>query len=198
MLSSAIGPYCHFMKNNLLSWNQPGLFGELHATTLNNNSIVFLSQDFYYCDKTKASYGRNGHFNIIVHHQRKSGQGLKARNWRQKLKQRPCRNDAYCLSPHGFPNLLSYIVHNHLPGMAQSQCVGPFTLITNQEIHLLTGKAHLGIFPIKIHFFQMFFFPRKILFSRVLSICQKLPRTTSHVVDHIASLLPENNFLCST
>ena len=43
-----------------------------------------------------------------VHHQRKSGQKVRAGTWRQELMQRPWGVAAYWLAPHGLLSLLSY------------------------------------------------------------------------------------------
>ena len=36
---SPIGPCCQFVESNLLSWQQPGLFGDFNGTALANNLI---------------------------------------------------------------------------------------------------------------------------------------------------------------
>lgn len=140
-------PYCRFMKSNLLSWQGPGLFGEFHGTTLANNSIFCLSQDFYCCDKTKSSWGRNGHFNIIVHHQRT--QGTQGKNLVKEAETEAMQE--WCLlscSLWLFPACFLVISRTTFQ-------VWPSPSIVNQEIHLLIDKAHLNIFPIKILFSQV-------------------------------------------
>ena len=49
---------------------------------------------------------------LTVHHGGKSGQELKAGTWRQKLKQRPQRNDAYWLALLGLFILISYTIQD--------------------------------------------------------------------------------------
>ena len=50
----------------------------------------------------------------IVHHDGKSGQELWWGTWRQALMERPWRNPAYWLAPHGLLSLLSYTIQGHL------------------------------------------------------------------------------------
>lgn len=59
--------------------------------------------------------------------------------WRQKLKQRPWRNDTYWLAFHCLLNLISYTSQDHLfrGGTAQSG-LGALTSTINQEMPSLT------------------------------------------------------------
>jgi hypothetical protein len=66
---------------------------------------------------TKGSQDRNSH---------------RAGNWRQELKQRPWRGDAYWLALHGLLSLLSYRVQDYQPRDGTTYNVlGPPCLITN-------------------------------------------------------------------
>ena len=47
-------------------------------------------------------------------HDGKSGQELWWGTWRQALMERPWRNPAYWLAPHGLLSLLSYTIQGHL------------------------------------------------------------------------------------
>lgn len=61
---------------------------------------------------TKNNLGEEGLYSIsqfIFWHKRRSGQELKARNWRQKLKQRPWRNAIYWLALHDLLSLLPFV-----------------------------------------------------------------------------------------
>jgi len=66
---------------------------------------------------TKGSQDRNSH---------------RAGTWRQELMQRPCRDAAYWLAPHGLLSLLSCRTQDHQPrdGCTHSG-LGPPPLITN-------------------------------------------------------------------
>jgi hypothetical protein len=60
--------------------------------------------------------------------------GIQGRNSRQELKQRPWRDTAYSLAPHGLLILLSYIIQDHLPrdGPTHDGLYSPI-LVINQE-----------------------------------------------------------------
>jgi hypothetical protein len=94
-------------------------------------------------------------FHTTDHHWGKSGQEL-----RQELIQRPWRNTAYRLAPHGLLSLLSYTIQDHQPrdGTPHSE-LSPLPLTTNQEndpevwpqVHLVRED----IFSIEIPPFKM-------------------------------------------
>ena len=75
------------------------------------------------------------HLHIAVHHQRKSGQKRnRAGTWRKELMQRPWRDVAYWIAPHGLLSLLSYRIQDHQPRNGTTyNGLGPPLLITNRE-----------------------------------------------------------------
>jgi hypothetical protein len=78
-----------------------------------------------------------------VYFQRKPGQDLKAETQRQELMQRPWRNAAYCLAPHGLLSLLSYIIQDH------GECPGdpclPTSIINTKERKEEENKAKQNV-----------------------------------------------------
>jgi hypothetical protein len=91
---------------------------------------------------------------------RKSGQELQAGAWRQELKQRPWRNIAFWLAPHGLITTQDYLLGGG--GTAHSGLGLPTLTINNNnndnhhhhhhhvstELH--TGKSNVGNFSITI------------------------------------------------
>lgn len=88
---------------------------------------------------TKCKWGGKGSFHLLGHSasQRKdkrSNQELKAEIWRQELKQRPWRNDAYCFASSCLLSLPSCTNQAHPPKEGTSHsALGPPTLISNQQ-----------------------------------------------------------------
>jgi hypothetical protein len=83
----------------------------------------WLSQGLYSYTKhhdQEASWGEKDFFSlyfyIVVHHQRKSGQELRAGTWRQELMQRPWRDVTYWIASPGLLSFLSYRTQNYQPG----------------------------------------------------------------------------------
>jgi hypothetical protein len=75
---------------------------------------------------TKALWAGKG----VFHHWEKSEKVLKGRNQRQEMKQRPWRNAAYWLAPHGLFSWMSNSTQGHLPkGGTTHRGLSPLSLI---------------------------------------------------------------------
>ena len=100
-----------------------GYRGDCFPDTLQNLSadvLVRVSITATKYQDQKASWGGkdlfSSHFQIIVHHWRKSGQELKqGRILRQELTQKPWRDAAYWLASHALLSLLPYRTQDHQP-----------------------------------------------------------------------------------
>jgi predicted TIM-barrel fold metal-dependent hydrolase len=87
-----------------------------------------------YHDQKTTWKEKRAYFNlqIILYHQGKTGQELKAGTWWQELKQRLKRRPSCWLAFHGLHSQLSYTDQDHLPkGGTIHSHLGTFTPIIN-------------------------------------------------------------------
>ena len=107
-----------------------------------------LSQGFYSCTKhhdQKASWRRKGLFNLhltllFITKGSQDRNSHKAGTWRQEWMQKPWRNAAYWLAPHGLFSLLPYRTQDCWPrDDTIHNGLGPPLLITNGENALQLG-----------------------------------------------------------
>ena len=88
----------------------------------------------------KATWEENGLLQLITLGARSIPEGSQGGNsntritWRQELKRRPWRNDAYWLASHDLLSLLSYTIQDHLSRNGPTHSgLGPPTSTINQK-----------------------------------------------------------------
>ena len=119
------------MIDSLLSISSP--FGEYYYPRfIDDEQHDWLREDYYYCDKTlredRAHLTSKSQFIIIGSQDRNSN---RTGTWRQELMQKPWRDAAFWLAPHGLVSLLSY--RTQAQGWHHPQWLQPFPFIANQE-----------------------------------------------------------------